>query len=440
MSPILSTEDFHNWGKTQQAKVISCHPKTKDEVQKIIKAVNEFKGEVKLRCAGARHSWSPLFFDSSKQNVLIYVDKISSDYGSSSKIRISNKKNQEVDIMTGVTTGDFEKFQLKNKMNLKANVILEVVQMVSVVATGCHGVGRGTKSPSDYVIRMRIFNSDGELKTYSKEEDPAFFKAVATNFGCFGVIFDMTITLEPLMNVKTENSYRKLKDIFQNAENMKELIENNWSVELFWFPFNSMSPGRGYEPTNDEVWIRQINEEKRNVSLKGYCYYRWKNSLDCITQDALALTGPILAAHPSLTPYFSFSGFETIKHVIYREGPIYQQLPYAIHFSEAYLCPGNIGNPDDGGTGQVLYIEVLSVAGTPGWEDFCKYVAGKWLDMGGIPHLAKQWSFIPNIEKRINDKMGHNISSFKEQLEKSEADSNGIFLNDTLRKLLWATN
>lgn len=40
--------------------------------------------------------------------------------------------------MTGVTTGDFKKFQIKNKLNIPANVILDVVQMVSVVATGCH--------------------------------------------------------------------------------------------------------------------------------------------------------------------------------------------------------------------------------------------------------------------------------------------------------------
>ena len=50
----------------------------------------------------------------------------------------SQKKRREVDVLTGVTTGDFKEFQLKNKLHLSANVILDVVQMVSVVATGCH--------------------------------------------------------------------------------------------------------------------------------------------------------------------------------------------------------------------------------------------------------------------------------------------------------------
>lgn len=40
--------------------------------------------------------------------------------------------------MTGVTTGDLKAFQLQTKLNLNANVILDLVQMVSVAQTGCH--------------------------------------------------------------------------------------------------------------------------------------------------------------------------------------------------------------------------------------------------------------------------------------------------------------
>ena len=40
--------------------------------------------------------------------------------------------------MTGVTTADFKKFQLENKVNINCNVLLDAVQIVSVVASGCH--------------------------------------------------------------------------------------------------------------------------------------------------------------------------------------------------------------------------------------------------------------------------------------------------------------
>ncbi|KAK3099148.1 hypothetical protein FSP39_000135 [Pinctada imbricata] len=492
-SPKLAIKEFVNWGKTQKANVISCHPTNKEEVSIVIQAVNEYKGKVKIRCAGSCHSWSPLFADSN--NVLIYVDKIKSDYEDKSKIRMSNKEMCEVDIMTGVTTDELRNFELKHNVNLEANVILEAVQMVSVVATGCHGVGRGTMSPSDHVVRMRIFDSEGELRTYYKDEDPELFKAVAANFGCFGVIFDMTMKLKPLRIVKTENTYHRLGDIFQNAYMMKEMVEENWSVELFWFPYNSFSHVDNYDPANDEIWVRQINDETKQVGLKQHKFYRNKAFVDYVTSHELAAMTPILVQHPKLTPLFSFFGFNTIKAIIDPVGPIHQELPQAIHFrryihlapvndmefafdvgddyekviqiinvvvskvkdsiteqkfplnialemrfmgySEACLCPANIGNPETGGTGQVFYCEVLSVSGTPGWEDFCIYVAEEWMKLGGIPHLAKEWSFIPNVEKAIKTKMMKGITSFTTQLSKSGADPNGMFLNSTLQRLLF---
>ena len=40
------------------------------------------------------------------------------------------------------------------------------------------GVGRKSKSVSDYVWGMRIVNSDGELVEYNKDKDPEMMKAI----------------------------------------------------------------------------------------------------------------------------------------------------------------------------------------------------------------------------------------------------------------------
>jgi hypothetical protein len=55
-----------------------------------------------------------------------------------SSVVFFKKKRMEVDIMTGTTTRDFKEFQIKNKMHLDANTIIDTVQMVSIVATACH--------------------------------------------------------------------------------------------------------------------------------------------------------------------------------------------------------------------------------------------------------------------------------------------------------------
>ena len=68
---------------------------------------------------------------------------------------------------------------------------------------------------------------------------------------------------------------------------------------------------------------------------------------------------------------------------------------YVFHtYSESFLCPAKIGDPSIGGSGRVFYIEILSATKTKGWDEFSTAVAKEWFDLGGIPHLAKQW---PNL-------------------------------------------
>ena len=178
---------------------------------------------------------------------------------------------------------------------------------------------------------MRIFDSSGELRTYTSD-DKEMFNAVNANFGCFGVIFDMTIQLVPEVIARTENRYYDLDNLFFNAENMKNLVEENWSVEIFWFPYNSLSLF-DYEPKNDDVWVRVINKETRkDVDLVDVSYYTWKNMKDSLTQESLEAISPVIVANPSLTPYYSWTAFKALKHVIYPSGTIYQELPYAVHF------------------------------------------------------------------------------------------------------------
>jgi hypothetical protein len=55
-----------------------------------------------------------------------------------SRVVFCKKKRMEVDIMTGITTGDFKEFQIKNKMHLDANVILDMVQnIISILVLVC---------------------------------------------------------------------------------------------------------------------------------------------------------------------------------------------------------------------------------------------------------------------------------------------------------------
>lgn len=50
-------------------------------------------------------------------------------------------------------------------------------------------------SVSDYVIKMRVFDASGELRTYTPDSQ-AMFRAVIASFGCFGVVYDITLKVK----------------------------------------------------------------------------------------------------------------------------------------------------------------------------------------------------------------------------------------------------
>lgn len=487
---VFKKNTFYNWAKNQTSSVISCSPETKEDMSKIIKAA---KAEnVGIRCAGSRHSWAPVFADTFQ--ICVNIENLKSDYTSKTNIRVADLEKRTVDVMAGVTTGDLKTFQLQTKLNLNTNVILDLVQMVSVTQTGCHGVGKDTHCLSDYLVKMRIFDADGILRTFCAEgkEDGNLFRALSAAFGCFGIVYDITLKMDPEVIVATETSYPRMRETFSSPTKLKEIVENNWAVEIFWFPFNSSTS----DFSNDEVWVRTFNKVRLegNKNLADVKYYEDKDTKDLWTQEVLHCLTPHITNNETIVPLIQMVSFCFIKHVLYPVGQIYQEIPNAIHFrkhldlakvydmefvfdyegdytklqeiiqvvvkhveqfktkeqyplnvslemrfmtySDAYLGTGNIANPEYGGSGHVVCIEVLSLKGTKNWAEFSTSVGQEWMKLGGVPHLAKQYDHLPTIFDHIRKKMEPQIAAFKKQLENSKMDPTGIYLNKGMRKLL----
>lgn len=68
-----------------------------------------------------------------------------------------------------------------------------------------------------------------------------------------------------------------------------------------------------------------------------------------------------------------------------------------IFCSDAYLGTGSIANTKYGGSGDVVCIEVLCLKGTESWKEFSEAVGQKWIEMGGVPHLAKQYDQLEGV-------------------------------------------
>lgn len=196
------------------------------------------------------------------------------------------------------------------------------------------GVGNDCLSPGDYVERMRIVDSNGNLRTYSKDEDEVQFKAVSANFGLFGIIYDMTIKVQDQICVSTEYRYLSLGDYVYNQSNLlQSLVNNNWSIEIFWFPFGSLGFSHEYNPEDDQLYVRVINKiNPENHTLADKSFYALQDTKDKWSADMQKTSNNWMISYPSLTPTIGKAGFLAIKNVLYPEGTIHQELPQAIHF------------------------------------------------------------------------------------------------------------
>ena len=71
------------------------------------------------------------------------------------------------------------------------------------------------------------------------------------NFGLFGVIYDITLEVDPLVTVETQNIFDKtVETVFFDQKFLEDLIADNMSVEIFWYPFSGWVanwPERQYE-------------------------------------------------------------------------------------------------------------------------------------------------------------------------------------------------
>ena len=90
----------------------------------------------------------------------------------------------------------------------------------------------------------------------------------------FGIITELTFKVSEMFKVMVDNRFEPLMNYFFNPSNLRELVTKNWSVEIFWFPFESLSLKNGglassiihgkvtdyrWDPMMDRLWMRVIN-------------------------------------------------------------------------------------------------------------------------------------------------------------------------------------
>ncbi|XP_028399847.1 uncharacterized protein LOC114523183 [Dendronephthya gigantea] len=353
--PVLLLETFQNWGMTQKMTVISVKPKTVKEVEDILGAVISYNAELRngrklsLRCVGDGHSWSPLFPD--EGNILMYTSNLvlkSHQRIRLNQVEIGTQNPLTITMAPGVTTGELSKFFTENNVCFNTDVILDKVTYGGVIAPGCHGVGKDQLAVSDYVTGMSIVGANGKESEYTfPSGNPDHDNALKCNMGLFGVMTSITMEVQPMTIVKVENDFSyTVKDLFYKPAALEKLYKENWSLEIFWFPFNSM-PGHAllylftigrvfhckllWNPKKDKLWIRKINPvEVPDKPTKNEVEYSIKDAQDLRSAGFGRKYAPLLSKDKFLVPSFLKAGFKMVKKS--NSTTCYEHMNKAIHY------------------------------------------------------------------------------------------------------------
>lgn len=207
--------EFRNWGQTvKDLPKYTCVPKNVADIQKIVRFGK--KTGLGVRCAGYRHSWSPIFGRKGEILVsLLPIDRATEIPNIEALPFPDSRPNdlESIELLDGparaggkrlvrlgcATTNErLRRWCVKhNKVTLPFNIIM--VEITSGGSNGpiCHGAGIKHQTLSDLVRAIEYVDANGELQKIT-DQDPEFLTAASGAFGLMGVITHLTIEFDPM--------------------------------------------------------------------------------------------------------------------------------------------------------------------------------------------------------------------------------------------------
>lgn len=153
----------------------------------------------------------------------------------------------------------------------------------------------------------------------------------------------MALKLQPTVLVSDEDDLvtNTVGTIFSNSNGaLKDLVEGNFSVEIFWFPFNSMIINPDLHTSSwcadgDKLWVKKINQEKGNKKPLAQGIIDLKQSGDWVMSKIFAFISPLVQKRPSITPIYLNTAYfflSALRNPFDKVNPHYKMLPQAIHY------------------------------------------------------------------------------------------------------------
>src|SRR6185437_3083873 len=129
------------------------------------------------------------------------------------------------------------------------NVILTNVTLLGVITPGCHGSGLNGMTP-EWVTGVTLVDGTGTVRRLSRgaADESDDFRAAKLSLGLLGLIYDLTIRVEPIFNLHLSDHF-----IPTTGDAVVDFMTSSqWpQTEAFWY--------RRADQTLMRAWVRLLS-------------------------------------------------------------------------------------------------------------------------------------------------------------------------------------
>ncbi len=411
----------------------------------------------RIRAVATGHSWSPL----------VPTDEVLVDITGLQRVTLdlSEAAAPRVTMECGATVEEVNRVLEAAGYALPSNVVLESVRFGGLIATGSHGSGWNHHTLSDLVHAIEIVDAAGDLRRFEAGIDSEeVMNAARLQLGMFGLIYRITMDIQPTWNVHARDQRVLVKDVL---ENLPAWVAQHDNLDLFWWPLSDRFWVKTWTRTDAPITARprhnRLDRVRTAIEMQIY-------------QQMLELQHRVPKTTPALSPItFAFSpsqrdqvlpiveaihyrrsievtkmgcieiafktdeDFANVRQAIQMcfdvtrryaergEYPLNVTLNVRfVHNSACWLSPAY-------GAGHTCYIEVLSRAKDADWLRYSGEVGREWLALrNAMPHWAKEYAQVPGIVDHIKRQIGPNIARFNQIKADLKMDPDNLFMNKML--------
>lgn len=487
--PHVEIVQFINWDKTIEIdQLFYTVPTTIFQVRRIIKAAAHLG--MRVRATGVGHARSPLYVD--EGNILMDVRQLERHDGPRIELHQANGERNfpTLTAMTGVIERDLNSFMTEKGVTMLSQPLNDVESFGGMVAAATHGSTWSAPTYSGYVVEMRLMDSAGRLRRFTKERHPHIIKAAKCNLGMFGIMYDITIRVYPTFKAKVTNFFVPMGLIY-NTTLLRDTVTSNFLTEVSWFPFNSVTDEEAaaydrdgtippaWNVKRDYLWLRHINpateEEVRGIEMAPPGYMPTNGSLSGGTiQGILRGRGALDVARklPRVSYHYLVNAFpvilpprwgtetsaafmvnidndfvrpaEALQFMVERaerqikangSTPLNALLPRFFHNDDCCLCPGNTGITMPNDANRTLVIDFLAPPTQDGFYPAAREFVEHFKNQKVRPHWGKRHDNIPGIIDIIHDTYGPLLTEFTDMRKLARVDPCDMFMNNYLLQI-----